>query len=103
MEGVKLHTSPSEEEQLELASTLSANDFLNTNVMIATPCFGGQVSESYMRGLLGVTQILQYKNIPYFVFTIANESLITRARNAVEPIFSGKKTLHKFYLYEFTT
>ena len=91
MEGVRLHTSLTKEEQQELAVLLGDNSFSDVNIMLATPCFGGQVSEAYMRGILDVTQILQYKKIPYLVFTIANESLITRARNAVVANFLGQK------------
>ena len=89
MESYKLHTTMSEAEKVELAKILKENDFLDVKIFIATPCYGGQISEAYMRGMLDIAMILQHKNIPFFVYTIANESLITRARNSTVAQFLG--------------
>lgn len=91
MESYRLHTTMTEAEKVELAQLLDQNDFSDVNIFIATPCYGGQISEAYMRGLLDVTMLLQLKKVPYYIFTIANESLITRARNATVAHFLGKK------------
>lgn len=99
MEALKFHTSMSKSEKEELVEILQVEDFSKTHIMIATPCYGGQVSEAYMRGILDISQILQAKKIPFFVFTIANESLITRARNAVVAHFLGNKDFtHLLYI-----
>ena len=99
MEAFKFHTSMSKSEVNELSELLKIHSFTETNVMIATPCYGGQVSESFMRGILDISQVLQAKGIPFFVFTIANESLITRARNAVVAHFLGdKKFTHLMFI-----
>lgn len=78
-----------EAEKVELAQILENNDFSDANIFIATPCYGGQVSEAYMRGILDVSMLMQHHSIPFFVFTIGNESLITRARNSTVAHFLG--------------
>ena len=81
----------SEAEKVELARILDDNDFSGLNIFIATPCYGGQVSEAYMRGILDVTIFLQHHSIPFFLYTIGNESLITRARNSTVAQFLGSE------------
>jgi len=89
VESFRLHTAMTEDESNELKAILASNDFSDVNVFIATPCYGGQVSEAYMRGILDVTMLLQMRKIPYYIFTIGNESLITRARNSTVATFMG--------------
>ena len=52
-------------------------------VMIATPCYGGQVTEGYLHGILSTIHIAQQKGIQIHLNTMGNESLITRARNTL--------------------
>ena len=52
-------------------------------VMIATPCYGGQLTEGYLHGLLDTTVKAQHKGIQVHLNTMGNESLITRARNTL--------------------
>ena len=52
-------------------------------VMIATPCYGGQLSEAYLHGILQTTVKAQQKGIQIHLNTMGNESLITRARNTL--------------------
>tara|TARA_A100001201_G_scaffold44141_1_gene45011 strand:- start:1846 stop:2661 length:816 start_codon:yes stop_codon:yes gene_type:complete len=52
-------------------------------VMIATPCYGGQLTEAYLHGILSLSIEAQKKNIQIHLNTIGNESLITRARNTL--------------------
>ena len=52
-------------------------------VMIATPCYGGQLTESYMHGILNAVAEANKKNIQLHLNTMGNESLITRARNTL--------------------
>ena len=69
------------------------DDLSDVNLLIATPCYGGLLYEGYMRSLLELTTILLKLNIKYNVFTIGNESLITRARNSIVALFLGNKEL----------
>ena len=52
-------------------------------VMIATPCYGGQLTEAYLHGILSTTVKAQHKGIQVHLNTMGNESLITRARNTL--------------------
>lgn len=69
------------------------DDLTDVNLLIATPCYGGLVHEGYMRSLLDLQKILLQLNIKHTVYTIGNESLITRARNSIVAIFLGNKNL----------
>ena len=52
-------------------------------VMIATPCYGGQLTEGYLHGILSLTSKAAAKGIQIHLNTMGNESLITRARNTL--------------------
>lgn len=52
-------------------------------VMIATPCYGGKLSEAYLHGIMSVTQSAAKNNYSVHLNTMGNESLITRARNTL--------------------
>lgn len=47
------------------------------NILVATPAYGGMIHCSYVHNILQ----LQAAGLPFQLFTIGNESLITRARN----------------------
>ena len=51
------------------------------SVMIATPCYGGLLSEGYLHGIMSVTQTAAQHGFKVHLNTMGNESLITRARN----------------------
>ena len=53
------------------------------SVMIATPCYGGQLSEGYLHGIMSVTQSAAKNNYRVHLNTMGNESLVTRARNTL--------------------
>lgn len=69
------------------------DDLSDINLLIATPCYGGLVYEGYLRSVLDLQRILLQLNIKHTVYTVGNESLITRARNSIVAIFLGKKEL----------
>ena len=50
-------------------------------ILIATPCYGGNLHYQYVVSLLQLTKYLDSVNIGYTVSFLGNESLITRARN----------------------
>jgi len=53
------------------------------SVMIATPCYGGLLSEGYLHGVMSVTQTAAKEKFKVHLNTMGNESLITRARNTL--------------------
>lgn len=48
---------------------------------IATPCYGGQVTEGYLQSMFGLVALCMDKKLPIILLTMSNESLITRGRN----------------------
>jgi|TARA_B100001964_G_scaffold134689_1_gene148737 hypothetical protein len=58
-----------------------------SKIFIATPCYGGVVTEEYHRSMINLTNILIFNKIDYVTMTLANESLVTRARNTLASIF----------------
>ena len=55
----------------------------SVNVLIGTPAYAGMVHVDFVSTLLGFTRA----RIPFTLLTIGNESLITRARNAIAAAF----------------
>ena len=56
-------------------------------VMIATPCYGGQVSVYYFKSYVDLIARLTACGVDYVLSVISNESLITRARNTIASNF----------------
>lgn len=68
---------------------------MNANVMIATPAYGGAVQLSYVTSLLA----FHAAQLPFTLVGLANESLITRARNALLSTFHARKAFtHLLFL-----
>lgn len=67
----------------------------SSNILIGTPAYNGQLHVDYLHSLLNFTKA----GIEYSVVTIGNESLITRARNAILATFHGNKVFtHLLFL-----
>lgn len=57
-------------------------------LLIATPCYGGQVCDGYFHSIMNTLRLLRYeKGFQVHVQTLNNESLITRARNTFVAFF----------------
>jgi glycosyltransferase involved in cell wall biosynthesis len=56
-------------------------------VMIATPCYGGQVSVYYFKSYVDLIAEFHNRGVDYVLSMISNESLITRARNTIASNF----------------
>jgi glycosyltransferase involved in cell wall biosynthesis len=56
-------------------------------VMIATPCYGGQLSVYYFKSYLDLISEFSSRGVDYVLSMISNESLITRARNTIASNF----------------
>jgi hypothetical protein len=67
----------------------------NINLLIGTPAYAGQVHVDYLGALLA----FQREKIPFTLMTIANESLITRARNTIiSAFYDGRDFTHLLFL-----
>jgi hypothetical protein len=62
-----------------------------SKIMIATPCYGRMVNESYLKSLLATQAALQRAGHVMMLSTFSNESLITRARNNLAAAFLGSE------------
>jgi len=58
-------------------------------VLLATPAYGGQVTEAYLQSILALVHASYARGIQIDVMTLTNESLITRARNEIVATFMG--------------
>lgn len=58
-----------------------AFDFTKVHLLIATPCYGGQLYNGYLESVLQLQKLMDANGAKLTIKTISNESLITRARN----------------------
>ena len=69
------------------------------HIFIATPCYGGQISEPYFRSVIKLSHLCDKYGIQLSISTIANESLITRGRNTLVSFFmEEEKATHLFFI-----
>jgi hypothetical protein len=57
------------------------------SVFIATPCFGGLVTQGYMQSVLALMQCCAPYNIQLTLALLGNDALITRSRNSLVSSF----------------
>lgn len=59
----------------------------DNHVFIATPCYGGMVGEPYLKAMTQLSILFKHHDLQFTLATIANESLVTRARNTLVAMF----------------
>jgi hypothetical protein len=69
-----------------------------TLLFVATPCYGGMVTEKYTQSLINFTSIAMQNNLRFGYFTRSNESLITRARNDLAFSFLQSPATHLMFI-----
>jgi len=69
-----------------------------TKLFISTPMYGGQCFGFYTQSLLQLNNILRDNNITSMMSFMFNESLITRARNALAHQFLKTDCTHLFFI-----
>ena len=67
-------------------------------ILFCTPCYGGMVTEPYLRSFLSTAEALQRANIDYDLLTLANESHVIRARNTCASEFIRGKWDYLMFL-----
>ncbi len=60
---------------------------MSKKILIATPCYGGQLHVGYFRGSERVRAALEDKGWEYDFLVTEGESLVTRARNSAVAVF----------------
>ena len=84
---------------LERKIEIPVENFKGKHLFIATPCYGGQVSEPYLRSLVRLILLMNRFNVEFTLSTLANESLITRGRNTLTSFFmENEKATHMFFI-----
>jgi hypothetical protein len=74
-------------------------DYLRSlKVMIATPCYGGQCFADYLVSVVKLGNLFSGLGMEYSLNTIANESLITRARNLLAEDFMDSECTHMIFI-----
>lgn len=67
-------------------------DLSKVKVTIATPCYGGQLTEQYVQSMMATIPVLLEYGIGYEFLTLANQSLVHRARNQIVRRFMDSDT-----------
>ena len=77
---------------------LSVEEIRKNKFFIATPCYGGQLNEPYFRSVIKMMTFFNGHQIPLAFGTIANESLVTRARNVLVAYFLASDYTHLMFI-----
>lgn len=78
--------------------TLNLDEVRKNKFFIATPCYGGQLTEPYFRSTVKLLTFFNQHKIPLAFGTIANESLVTRARNVLLAYFLNSDYSHLLFI-----
>jgi glycosyltransferase involved in cell wall biosynthesis len=65
---------------------------------VATPCYGGMVTEPYLHSLLRLVTFAHRNGLTIDINTIVNESLVTRARNELVAAFMASEATHLVFI-----
>ena len=77
---------------------ISTEEIRKSKFFIATPCYGGQLNEPYFRSVIKLMTFFNGHQIPLAFGTIANESLVTRARNVLLAYFLASDYTHLLFI-----
>ena len=78
--------------------SIPVSDLQKTKLFIATPCYGGALTEPYFKSILRLVFFFDKHNIPLQFGTIANESLVPRARNTLAAFFLRSDCTHLMFI-----
>jgi hypothetical protein len=67
-------------------------------LFIATPCYGGLVSQQYMQSILGLVQYAGGAGFDATLALLGNDSLVTRSRNTLLAQFLSTRATHIFFV-----
>lgn len=77
---------------------ISIDKLREKKFFIATPCYGGALTEPYFRSTIKLLSFFNGHRIPLAFGTIANESLVTRARNVLVAYFLNSDYTHLLFI-----
>ncbi|MFT4076437.1 MAG: hypothetical protein QM647_13005 [Asticcacaulis sp.] len=67
-------------------------------VFIATPCFGGQVTQTYMQSIISLMGYCSHRDITLTLAMLGHDSLITRSRNTLVSAFLASEATHIMFI-----
>jgi hypothetical protein len=70
----------------------------SSKVFLATPCYGGMVCQEFLQSVLQMLYTCMVNKVGLQVFTIGNESLITRGRNQLVAEFMASDCSHLMFI-----
>jgi hypothetical protein len=74
-------------------------DLTKCNVLIATPCYGNMMCNSYFTAVVQLLGVFSQLGVKYAIHTIGNESLIPRGRNYyVSLMLANTSFTHLFFI-----
>lgn len=74
------------------------NDANTPHLMLATPCFGGMVTQAYMQSVLALTMEASRAGIPFSLALLGQDALITRSRNTLLARFRASTASHLLFV-----
>jgi len=77
---------------------IDLNKMRQNKFFIATPCYGGALTEPYFRSTIKLMTFFNGHKVPLAFGTIANESLVTRARNVLLAYFLNSDYTHLMFV-----
>lgn len=78
--------------------TIAISEIQKAKLFIATPCYGGALTEPYFKSILKLVFFFDKHSIPLQFGTIANESLVPRARNTLTAFFLRSDCTHLMFI-----
>lgn len=81
-----------------IGRTLNMVTFEGIKVVIATPCYGGQLSVQYMRSLASTIHAFAVHGVQWDLMTVPNDSDISRARNTLVEGFLRSEGTHLWFI-----
>lgn len=69
-----------------------------TGLMVATPCYGGVVTNAFMLSSLRAALLMQAGQVVYEVVTSPGDSLVHRARNTLAAVFLASRHSHLLFV-----
>jgi hypothetical protein len=77
---------------------LNVDELRQNKFFVATPCYGGALTEPYFRSVIKLMTFMNGHKVPLAFGTIANESLVTRARNVLLAYFLNSDYTHLLFI-----
>lgn len=78
--------------------SISVAELQKNKIFIATPCYGGALTEPYFKSMLRLVFFCDKHGIQLQFGTIANESLVPRARNTLTAFFLNSDCTHLWFV-----